>query len=109
MDEKALRYLKNTEKIILEVADFNVISGVNTDASLIISQFKDEKGNEGFMIVNYNDPSENVSANVTLDLVDCNKVVVYRNGKAVTESVSGGEFSETLPAGQGVFVLPYKD
>lgn len=109
MDEKALRYLKNTEKIILEVADFNVISGVNTDASIIISQFKDEKGNEGFMIVNYNDPSENVSANVTLDLVDCNKVVVYRNGKAVTESVSGGEFSETLPAGQGVFVLPYKD
>ena len=108
MDEKAIRYLKGTEKTIVEVADFNVISGVQTDASLIVSQFKDEKGNEGFMIVNYNDPNENVTANVTLELADCDKIIVYRNGKAVTENVSGGKFAEAIPAGEGVFVIPYK-
>ena len=65
-------------------------------------------GNEGFMIVNYNDPNENVTANITLELVDCDKIIVYRNGKAVTENVSGGKFAEAIPAGEGVFVIPYK-
>lgn len=108
MDEKAMRYLSNTERVIAEIADFNVINGVETDASIILSQFTDENNNEGFMLVNYNDPLEKISANVTLDLVDCNKIIVYRNGKATTEDVSGGKFAVEIPAGQGVFVIPYK-
>ena len=105
----AIDKLKTREKVALDIkADCNVLSGVTTDTSVILSQFIDENNNECFMLVNYSDPTENLTANVTLDLIDCDKAIVYRNGKAVTVDVTGGKLTEKLPAGQGVFVIPYK-
>lgn len=108
--KNALNKLKARKDVILDVeADCNVLSGVTADSSVILSQFVDENKNECFMLVNYSDPTEELSATVTLDLVDCDKVIVYRNGIAETADVSNGKFTETLPAGQGVFVIPYKN
>ena len=71
-------------------------------------EITDENGNEGLMLVNYGDPSYGKSNTVDIEFIDCDKVVVYRDGKATVEDVKNGKFSETISAGKGVFVVPYK-
>lgn len=107
-DEWAFKYLKSVKSVILEESDFDTVKSVKATANAICSRFTDENGNEGLMLVNYGDPSYGKSNTVDIEFIDCDKVVVYRDGKATVEDVKNGKWSETVSAGKGVFVVPYK-
>ena len=107
-DERAIRYLKLIKGVILDESDFNVVKSVSANGNVLCSQFTDEKDNEGFMIVNYGDPSYEKTVKVEAEFIDCDKIIVYRDGKATVESVGNGKWSEDIPAGKGVFIIPYK-
>ena len=107
-DERAIRYLKSIKGVILDESDFNVVKSVSANGNVICSQFTDEKDNEGFMLVNYGDPSYEKTVKVEAEFIDCDKIIVYRDGKATVENVGNGKWSEDIPAGKGVFIIPYK-
>lgn len=107
-DAKAFRYLNSVKSVILSEADFNVVKSVRADGNALCSLFTDENDNEGFMLVNYGDPSYGKSVKIDMEFIDCDKVIVYRDGKASVEDVKNGTFGETIAAGKGVFVIPYK-
>lgn len=108
MDERAIRYLKSIKSVILDESDFNVVKSVSANGNVLCSQFTDEKDNEGFMLVNYGDPSYEKTVKVEAEFIDCDKIIVYRDGKATVENVGNGKWSEDIPAGKGVFIIPYK-
>ena len=108
MDERAIRYLKSIKGVILDESDFNVVKSVSANGNVLCSQFTDEKDNEGFMLVNYGDPSYKKTVKVEAEFIDCDKIIVYRDGKATVENVGNGKWSEDIPAGKGVFIIPYK-
>ncbi len=107
-DERAIRYLKSIKGVILDESDFNVVKSVSANGNVFCSQFTDEKDNEGFMLVNYGDPSYEKTVKVEAEFIDCDKIIVYRDGKATVENVGNGKWSEDIPAGKGVFIIPYK-
>ena len=107
-DERAIRYLKSIKGVILDESDFNVVKSVSANGNVLCSQFTDEKDNEGFMLVNYGDPSYEKTVKVEAEFIDCDKIIVYRDGKATVENVGNGKWSENIPAGKGVFIIPYK-
>lgn len=107
-DERAIRYLKSIKGVILDESDFNVVKSVSANGNVLCSQFTDEKDNEGFMLVNYGDPSYEKTVKVEAEFIDCDKIIVYRDGKATVENVGSGKWSEDIPAGKGVFIIPYK-
>ena len=107
-DERAIRYLKSIKGVILDESDFNVVKSVSANGNVLCSQFTDEKDNEGFMLVNYGDPSYKKTVKVEAEFIDCDKIIVYRDGKATVENVGNGKWSEDIPAGKGVFIIPYK-
>ena len=107
-DERAIRYLKSIKGVILDESDFNVVKSVSANGNVLCSQFTDEKDNEGFMLVNYGDPTYEKTVKVEAEFIDCDKIIVYRDGKATVENVGNGKWSEDIPAGKGVFIIPYK-
>ena len=108
MDERAIKYLKSIKSVILDESDFNVVKSISANGNVLCSQFTDEKNNEGFMLVNYGDPSYEKTVKVGAEFIDCDKIIVYRDGKATVENIENGKLSEDIPAGKGVFVIPYK-
>lgn len=107
-DERAIKYLKSIKSVILDESDFNVVKSVSANGNVLCSQFTDEKDNEGFMLVNYGDPSYEKTVKVDAEFIDCDKIIVYRDGKATVENIENGKWSEDIPAGKGVYVIPYK-
>lgn len=108
-DEKAIKYLKSIKSVILDESDFNVVKSISANGNVLCSQFTDEKDNEGFMFVNYGDPSYGKSVKVEAEFIDCDKIIVYRDGKASVEDIGNGKWSDDIAAGKGVFVIPYKE
>ncbi len=108
IDARAMRYLAKIEGAVISAQDFDVLKSASADHNALISRFTDEKGNEGYMVVNYGDPGENQSAAITLELDDCNEAIIYKNGKPQTITVKGNKLTVTLTAGEGAYVIPYK-
>lgn len=107
-DDKAMRYLAKIDGAVITAEDFDVLKSAAADHNALISRFSDEGGNEGYMLVNYGDPGRNKPANVTLNLIDCNEAIIYRNGKPQTVSVKNNKLTVALGAGEGVYLIPYK-
>lgn len=107
-DDKAMRYLAKIDGAVITAEDFDVLKSAAADHNALISRFSDEGGNEGYMLVNYGDPGRNKPANVTLNLIDCNEAIIYRNGKPQTVSVKNNKLTVALEAGEGVYLIPYK-
>lgn len=108
-DKYAYLYLNKVDSVLLEPSDFACVNSITADKNALAGQFTDENGNEGYMLVNYGDPKQNISSTVTLDLIECNKIIVYRNGLPTIQDVVDGNWSIKLNPGEGVYVIPYNE
>lgn len=70
-----------------------------------------EDGNDGIMIVNYNETTKNLTDEITLtfDSSKYNKAVCYIGGKKTIVGLIDGKFEIELGVGEGVFVIPYAE
>ena len=73
--------------------------------------FNDVDGNDGIMVVNYNETSLNLTDEVTLnfDSSKYNKAICYVGGKKTVVNLSSGKLNLELGVGEGVFVIPYAE
>ena len=94
--------------------DLSTISGlksVNASADTLFGYFKDELGNDGYMVVNYNETSENLSDSVTMsfDAQAYTSAVCYVGGEKTIVGLNDGKLTLNLGAGEGVFVIPFAE
>ena len=70
--------------------------------------FKDKDGRDGFMFVNYTEPSAGLKNKVELQFNDCTHAVVVKKGKSKEVKAKNGKISFTMDAGEGYFVIPLR-
>ena len=89
--------------------DLDTLRGVKSFKSkydTIAGQFKDKDGNDGFMIVNYEEPSIKHDNKVTMTFENADGVLYYRNGEPTVEGLANKTFTIDLKPGEGVFIIP---
>ena len=74
---------------------------------MIIGSFRDKKGYDGFMMVNYTDPAKNIDNEIEVTFKDAKKAVGYIEGKKNVVDLSGGKYKTTLKPGEGQFIIPF--
>lgn len=95
--------------IVLSVADTKVLSDITTSGNTLCGVFYDNSGNEAFTIMNYANPVNGKTDEVTLKFDDCNKALVYHNGKCSSVDISDNTLTITLGNSEAAFVIPYKN
>jgi hypothetical protein len=89
--------------------DLDTLRGVKSFQSkydTIAGQFKDKDGNDGFMLVNYEEPSIKRDNKVTMTFENADGVLYYRNGEPMVEGLANKTFTIDLKPGEGVFIIP---
>lgn len=104
--------LKGSDKFktLSYIPDYNnprIASATSTEDA-IIGCMKDQNGNDGFMLVNALEPSLKKSVSVTVTFRNADTATAYIEGTETTLTLKNGSYTFTLPAGAGVFVIPYK-
>lgn len=96
----------------ISLANVSSLSKVSASADTLCGYFKDAAGNDGIMVVNYNETTENLTDTVelTFDSSKYNAAVCYVGGvKKVFTGLTDGKLSLSLGAGEGIFVIPYAE
>ena len=96
----------------ISLANVSSLSKVSASADTLCGYFKDSAGNDGIMVVNYNETTENLTDTVelTFDSSKYNAAVCYVGGvKKVFTGLTDGKLSLSLGAGEGIFVIPYAE
>ena len=94
----------------LSVEDVASVNSVSASEHTLFGYFGDRYGNDGFMVVNYNDPQNVKSSTVTVNFnaqYGYNKAIVYVGGKKTEKDIRYNKLNLELGAGEGVFVIPY--
>lgn len=84
------------------------IKEVKSTDETLIGCMKDEKGYDGFWIVNATDPGKNLSNSVTITFKEATSAICYIEGEETKIELKDGSYTFDLEAGEGVFVIPVK-
>ena len=84
------------------------ISSITSSEDLLSGFFKDEQGYDGFMFVNFTDPSQNKTNDISVEFREADKVIEYVKGEATVKELENGKYTYSLAAGEGIFVIPVK-
>lgn len=82
------------------------IKSINSTEDTIIGVFKDDKGYDGFLLVNFSDPLYDCDDTVTLELRGATRVVTYIEGQQKIVDLTDGSYSVTLAPGEAQFIIP---
>lgn len=88
------------------VTKLDCAKSVSATEDTIIGQFEDKDGNDGLMVVNFNDPANNLTDVVSFEFEKANRALVYRDGERLVYEVKNNKLSLELGVGEGVFVIP---
>lgn len=97
-----------TNRMSLEVID--CLESVTSTVDTLFGYFLDNEDNAGFMVVNYNETSLNLTDKVTLQFnadYQYTKAIVYIGGEKQIVDVTDNQIVLNLGVGEGVFVIPY--
>lgn len=96
------------EKIAgVELDNLTGVSSVTASRDLVVGEMVDGNGNHGYMLVGYDDPFNGNQTEVSMTFDGAKGVIIYRNGqRSLSEDLVNGQFTVTLEAGEGVFVIP---
>ncbi|MBE5737615.1 MAG: hypothetical protein E7348_04360 [Clostridiales bacterium] len=84
----------------------NGIKSVKSKYDAIVTQLKDANNRNGFMLVNYEEPSINHNNKVSMEFENADGIMYYRDGEPIIESLENKTFNIDLKPGEGVFIIP---
>ncbi len=99
---------KTKSAVLSKVADYKNerIKEVSASEETIIGCLKDNKGYDGYMLVNATEPSDNKTDEIKISFYKATKALAYINGEEQTITLKDGSYTFKLGAGEGVFVIP---
>ena len=91
------------------------IKSIANERDTLIGAFKDQNGNDGFLITTYADPYYRKTNTISVEFNGASRALVYKNGGLLTNDESGkcyllenGKLNLTLNAGDMIFAIPVK-
>lgn len=84
------------------------VKSVKAQQDTLVGVFKDGAGRDGYMVVNYTEPSAGLKNKVTLSFNNCTRAVVVTDGVEKVVDAANGVVEFTQNAGDGTFVIPLK-
>lgn len=104
-DKHTAQAFEKVEGYVLD--KFQHVAGITARLDTLVSEFKDEGGNVGYMVVNYSEPSKGLTGDVIINFAKkTNKAIIYQNGNKSVVDVKDNKLKITLEAGGGAFVYP---
>ncbi len=102
--------LKNRDLLdmVYSEQDTDSLASVSSEQDFIMGVMKDENGNEGFMLVNYCSLADAVDAEIDIEFIGADTLMIWRNGEKQILPLSDGKITLTLAQGEGVFFVPYQ-
>ena len=94
-------------KPITSVKGLKGVKALTATEDSIVGYMQDNEGNPGYMVVNYNDTSEEKKSDVTFTFAKYNKAYVYIDGVKQDVALENNQLTLHLDIGEGVFVIPY--
>lgn len=93
------------------LTDTGALSTASATYDAIIGCFSHENGQNGYMVVNYNDPVAVTKSNsITVNFGECTRARVYtlEGGELTSEIVelTNGSYTATVAPGSGFFIIP---
>lgn len=85
---------------------YDGVGRCRAEENLIVGCFKDGKGNDGYMLTNYSDPTDFKDSFVEIEFTGKTTAIVYRKDECYTVELDDGKYTVTLCGGEGVFVIP---
>ncbi len=84
------------------------IKEVSATEEALVGCLKDEKGYDGYFLVNATDPGKKLSNSVTVTFREATSAICYIEGEEKTVELKDGSYTFDLKEGEGVFVIPVK-
>lgn len=94
--------------IVMAAEDTKILSEISAARNTLCGVFYDKSGNEAFCVMNYANPANGYTDEVTMKFDGCDKALVYHNGQSSTVDLTDNVFTYTLGNSECVFVIPYK-
>ena len=88
------------------LAQVDGIKSVTATEDCLIGGFKDAEGNNGYIIVNYGEPTDGKKNTVSIEFDSAAGVAAYRYGMEAVYGIADNKTELTLEAGEGMFLLP---
>ncbi|MBR1967783.1 MAG: hypothetical protein IKA11_00100 [Clostridia bacterium] len=89
------------------LTSYEGINSYTATENAIIGCFKDNEGNNGYMITNYSNPIDLKDSDVDIDFGSATRAWVYANGECKAVKLEGGHYKATIGGGNGYFVIPF--
>ena len=103
---------KNDSFTLNHPVAINNLSGVDTitcTEDIIVGYLKDNSGNPGYVVVNYNDTTYNKTSQVEIKFDQADKALVFIDGEKQDLTLTDNILNLDLDLGEGVFVIPYSE
>ena len=85
------------------------VSIKSCEQDTLMGTFKNKKGEDAFMVVNYTDPYKNLNNEVKLHFKKASKLLMYRMGEPmIVDLPLSGNYTLKLYPGEGRFIIPIK-
>ena len=94
-------------RMINSETEHDAIDSISATEDLLIGYFENEDELDAFMIVNYTDPSVNLSNEIEIDFEDATYAMIYIDGHEEIIKLNRGKLNITLDSGSYAFVIPY--
>ena len=78
-------------------------------ARAFVGCMKDTDGFDGYMIANASGPREGTATKVILKFNDADSAIVYIDGVKSIVELTDGLYTVTVPSGEGVFIIPFRN
>lgn len=99
--------------------DFGALAGVlqrhsrvksfTSTEDALLGCFTDAKGYQGFMLTPYVETTHNRTTTAKIRFDKADKALVYTRGQQSVETLTDGELSLQIAAGDGAFIIPYAE
>ncbi|MBQ9710232.1 MAG: hypothetical protein IJV67_06405 [Clostridia bacterium] len=84
------------------------IKSIRTQQDTLTGVFKDAQGRDGFMIVNFTEPSAKLDNKVEIEFNNATRAIVVKKGVQEVVDTVDGKLTFTMDEGEGYFVIPLK-
>lgn len=83
------------------------VESIKSRYDTLVGAFTDEQNRNGYMILNYTEPTDELIDVVEINVGKYKKALVYQGGEPIEKKTVNGKLSLKLEAGEAVFVIPY--